>query len=449
MSPLQKYNVAGREAVERPEGSRNGKVRPRRIPTLTGVGTTNRLLVIAVLAIGTACARAPRWTVQERPTPELAAILLDGGSDHALDRVPDPSLIPQVPIPERLRPCCAFGTDLRVKVGAVPVPGFRIGNLMGLDEIGPHTYDSGAFTRSSYRGRLGKSRTESNGLIYSCRGGFIDSAHVRDYADWTVYLAAEIARNAYTGVTIVLPDEGGERRIIIQPIDEGLIDRYGLNRVVTQLAHWLGFQLSIWHEIATWYGWSWVKTFPETASAFSPEDLYSNILGVRIGYALIRRSVADTEHVYNESFNAWFEMAMRHLVPVPRDVGVDAMKAVDQHWWDSSRRLPEKELTLRRHLGIGSKVEPWLVPASKAPDSLRALCGDDPQPVAIRNPASVGGFQFRNWGTLLVDVDDGLAVQFPFSQLGRRISQEDFPAIVKAIRKQNREAAGEHADQPD
>ena len=29
MSPLQKYNVAGRETVERPEGSRNGKVQPR------------------------------------------------------------------------------------------------------------------------------------------------------------------------------------------------------------------------------------------------------------------------------------------------------------------------------------------------------------------------------------------------------------------------------------
>jgi len=55
------------------------------------VGTTHRLVLTAVLAIGSACARAPRWTVQERPAPDLAAILLDGRNDRALDGVPDPS----------------------------------------------------------------------------------------------------------------------------------------------------------------------------------------------------------------------------------------------------------------------------------------------------------------------------------------------------------------------
>jgi Protein of unknown function (DUF4056) len=37
-----------------------------------------------------------------------------------------------------------------------------------------------------------------------------------------------------------------------------------------------------WHEIAIWYGWANVPMFSERPSAFSPEDMYSNLLGIRI-----------------------------------------------------------------------------------------------------------------------------------------------------------------------
>ena len=52
---------------------------------------------------------------------------------------------------------------------------------------------------------------EHNGLVYTCRGGFIDTAHVRDYADWAIFLVAQIARLAETGGVVELPDEGGRR----------------------------------------------------------------------------------------------------------------------------------------------------------------------------------------------------------------------------------------------
>ena len=73
------------------------------------------------------------------------------------------------------------------------------------------------------------------------------------------------------------------------------------------MAQWIGFQLSIWHEIATWFGWSWTKTFPETASSFSPEDLYSNVLGVKLFAALVPRSSARTEYLYNDTVDNWLE----------------------------------------------------------------------------------------------------------------------------------------------
>ncbi len=42
-------------------------------------------------------------------------------------------------------------------------------------------------------------------------------------------------------------------------------------RVTGAVGEWIAFQLGVWHEIATWYGWASVRGFSEKASAFSPE----------------------------------------------------------------------------------------------------------------------------------------------------------------------------------
>jgi len=202
------------------------------------------------------------------------------------------------------------------------------------------------------------------------------------------------------------------------------------------MAQWIGFQLSIWHEIATWYGWSWTKTFPETASAFSPEDLYSNLLGVKLFAALVPRSSARTEYLYNSTVDGWLEAVLAHLDPVPKSVGVEAMRSVDKHWWDSSRRLPDKELTLRRHFDIDDQIMPWLVPAERASERLREICGDDPKPVTISIPDGIMGLKFSDWVSLQIEVDDNLAAQAPFTEIGR------------SVREQNRKEFGPGADQP-
>ena len=158
-------------------------------------------LIFVAILLTVGCAKPPRWVGRDKPSPADAAVLLEsqvGDSARTLlqEEVPD------IPIRKQLRPCCAFGTDLRVRVGAVPIPGFSIGNIIGPNEVGPHTYDSGALTRSSQAGYSGFRHRESNGLLYTCRGGFIDTAHVRDYVDWTTYVATALARNLNAGTTI-------------------------------------------------------------------------------------------------------------------------------------------------------------------------------------------------------------------------------------------------------
>jgi len=160
---------------------------------------------------------------------------------------------------------------------------------------------------------------EKSGILYTCRGGFIDIAHVRDNADRTFYLAAQIGRLPATGGTVSLADEGAERRIVVRPLDARLVRKYGIREVVTGLAEWLDFQLSIWHEIATWYRWS-STAFSEQASAFSPEDLYSNLLGLKIAGAVLRRQAAPTEAEYDRHVTAILNDALRKLGPLPTTV---------------------------------------------------------------------------------------------------------------------------------
>jgi hypothetical protein len=412
-----------------------------------GCGSAIRLILAALLALTAGCAKPPRWAGRDKPSTADAAILLESKAGQSARNLLQEE-VPEIPIRERLRPCCAFGTGLKVRVGAVPVPGFRIGNIIGPEEVGPHTYDSGAMTRSSQAGTSGFRHREGNGLLYTCRGGFIDTAHVRDYVDWTTYLGSALARSLSTGTTIEFPDEGGQRRIVSQPISQDAIDRHGIARIAAPMAQWIGFQLSIWHEIATWFGWSWTKTFPETASSFSPEDLYSNILGVKLFAALVPRSSARTEYLYNSTVDGWLEVVLEHLDPVPKSVGVEAMRSVDQHWWDSSRRLPDKELTLRRHFDIDEQVTPWLVSVGPAAESLREICGDNPRPVTISIPDGIMGLKFSDWVSLQIEVDDNLAAQAPFTEIGRSVTQADFPRIIEAIREQNRKEFGPGADQP-
>src|SRR5262249_26361243 len=155
--------------------------------------------------------------------------------------------------------------------------GYEVRNVLDPSELGTHVYNHGALTLQRPGAEQRLLTDEKSGILYTCRGGFIDIAHVRDNADRTLYFASQIGRMPATGGTISLADEGGIRRIVVHPLDDEIVRRRGLREVVTQLAEWLDFQASIWHEIATWYRWSSTR-FSEQPSAFSPEDLYSNLL---------------------------------------------------------------------------------------------------------------------------------------------------------------------------
>ena len=234
----------------------------------------------------------------------------------------------------------------------------------------------------------------------------------------------------------------------LQPIDPATVERVGRRAIAIELGQWLAFQLSIWHEIATWFGWSSISAFPEKVSAFSPEDMYSNMIGTRIAAAIASQRTARDETLYNRSVDEWLDRMLSYLDAVPADVGREAMRSVDGLWWDSAARLPDARLVLRRNLDVGSVVTPWLIPLDRMGPELAERCGSQPQALPMANPELLAGPKFSERASLSIEISEELAGQEPFRRLGGRITQLDFPEILEAIRAQNRAEFGEDADRP-
>ncbi len=405
------------------------------------------LLAISVLA---ACATRPQqWGGAALTNPELIAREISPelvARDDTLQAL-------AIPAPTGLRPCCAFGSRLRVSIGGLTVPGVEIVNTVGVDDLGLHKYDNGALALQASRPGAPVINDERNGLLYTCRGGFIDTAHVRDWADMTLFLSVRIGQLLETGGTIGLPDEGATRQVIVQPMRKKLIDEYGRARLAVPMAQWAAFQLSVWHEIVTWYGWSATGVFSEQASSFSPEDLYSNLLGIKLAGVLIYDGAVGSEVLYNESMNVALRTLLPRLGAVPGKVAREAAQSIDGVWWNSELKLPENDLVIRRNFSIGPKVTPWLVTQSKLPRALApgvaARCGETPRPVPLRLPETVAGAPISKRVTVAIDVAEQFSQHLPSANPhGRTITQEDFPRLIGRIRTAAGEKFGPGFDKP-
>ena len=387
------------------------------------------ILSLAVLAFG--CKQ--KWDVTQHPVK-------DEELDTAFFAGLDSDAIADVPEPQSLRPCCIFGNDIGVQVGRMRVPGYEVQNILDISELGTHQYNKGAVSLQPQGGDRLLS-DEASGILYTCRGGFIDIAHVRDNADRTLYLAAQIGRLAASGGTIRLTGEGAERRIVLQPLNAGLVRAYGLREVVTSLAEWLCFQASIWHEITTWYGWS-STPFSERPSAFSPEDLYSNLVGIKITGGIIRRHTDHSEVEYNRAVTAALKDALTKLGPLPKDASRRAFEYIDGIWWDSTKRVPDNQLVRHRYFNIGPKLYPWKLIDAQPSETLVAarkefdqVCQSDWTPLGLSVPDRLADVPFRQMATLEVHPGEVVVKNgFPFPKPGSTmVTQDDFPAVIAVI----------------
>lgn len=300
------------------------------------------------------------------------------------------------PPPKIIRTCCSYGIDL----GIAGFPSIRRTDITSIADIGPHKF-------------LG-STEEGDGIIYTKRGGFIDLGHLRDYADWTAYLYNLILSSQLIddSITVDFGNEGGAKSLTLH-IPRGFddLDAY-------QLAGTIAYDLSLWHEIATWFGASYVPMIPERYSSFSPEDLYSNLLGVHLGIAALK---SDLE--YDDAMTQLISNMLDSLESVSTfGETYVAMEKVENIWWSGEKPLPSKKILLKRYFDSDSMLIPWLVPG---------LLSDLP-PYKLAKP-DVG---FSDFYELRIKLNYRFPIHEILSaQMDRTITQKDFRMFMAYVQQ--------------
>jgi hypothetical protein len=235
-----------------------------------------------------------------------------------------------------IRTCCGFG----VEIGIAGVPFAKKTDITSREIMGTHTYMGG--------------RTEQNGIIYTRRGGFLDMGHLRDCADWTAYLY-NLIKASQTDPNyrhIELRNEGGAKSLDLNvPADLS-------EEQIISLAGKISFDLSMWHEISTWFGASYVPLISEKFSSFSPEDMYSNLMGVHLGMRAIKNNLD-----YDKAMTSELDKMLDSLESVDTEEETyNAMLKVNEVWYTNQKKYPNKNIVLKRYIEFGPELSPWLVP---------------------------------------------------------------------------------------
>ena len=293
-----------------------------------------------------------------------------------------------------IRTCCAFGSDLRL----AGLPFYKKNDIISVDELGRHEFLGG--------------KDEGNGIIYTYRGGFIDLGHLRDYADWTYYLHKVIISNRYNTepIQIALGVEGGEKSLTIM-LPEDFDECFAVS-----LAGKIAYDLSLWHEIATWFGASYIPLIPERYSSFSPEDLYSNLLGIKLGSAAIQSGLE-----FEEAMTRILLQYMDSLQAVDsiKDT-YEMMNKVENLWWSNTKPLPSKQVLLKRYFDRDAFLLPWLVETEERVIEPHKLYKPDPA--------------LLNHYTISIRLNAKIPAESIFpGKMDRLITQHDFAVLLDYV----------------
>lgn len=301
--------------------------------------------------------------------------------------------------PRIIRACCAFGYDLKLW----GVPFVTIDQVIGIDDLGEHYY-------------MGN-KSEGIGTVYTNKGGFIDIGHLRDQIDWTRYLYTTILNSRGKGEVILsLRKEAGRKTLYLN-----VPAQLDTNDCIL-LAGKITYDLSLWHEISTWFGASTVPLIPEKFSSFSVEDVYSNLLGVHVGMKTLHSKLP-----FNVAATKIIASTLDSLavVKTAKDT-YDAYDAVHNIWYTNKKRIPRTNVTLKRDTDVLNSSRPWIIPNQT---------NNIGSPIILEVPL------LNTKGELLTDFYQftiALNRKFPVEEIfssdqSSLINQDDFGVLLKRI----------------
>ena len=265
---------------------------------------------------------------------------------------------------------CQLNGQPRIRAGTLPTPSGKFSNP---DNLGKHSYFFDPF--------------ESDGIVYTCRAGHIDLSHLRANADDTRYLTnlvKETLIKSRKGFSFNPPMEISKHFVeftypkywteLPQEEKDALAEEISF-----QAGPYLAYNSNTWHEICTWFGTHYVGIEPEFNSAFSWEDMYSNILGVGLGLLAIR----DKNHSYDEAMTIYTKKILDELGIQPKKTARLAAEKMRGKWFTGHIFIN----VIRRNMDIGldGSVSPVLVPG---------ICDCDAFPLPVPTLEVLSEFDF-------------------------------------------------------
>ncbi len=313
---------------------------------------------------------------------------------------------------------CSIGNEPRVRLGsyATNTPGT---NFLDSNSLGRHSYGIFMF--------------ENNGIVYTCRGGHIDIAHLRIGVDNVRYLYYKVRKNLLKekrDLTFKLNVEPSTYfvRFDYPPDWERKTDQdkqKEADELAMELSQYFTFTMTTWHEVLTWYGYKCMGFLPEKPSAFSWEDIYSNLVGIRIGTEALR----DEKHSFDTSVTIAIKKELENLGVQSADTARKASEKMRGTWYTGIILVDMKV----RNFDIGTDdgfVTPMLVPGQ--------CQGAEPQSYPVPTLEKFNKYGFNM--TLEVEpreFESGQIISVLFPEGGHKRVQpaRDIPVILSRIQK--------------
>ena len=312
---------------------------------------------------------------------------------------------------------CSFTGGPRGRWGFTPQVGYGNPN-----KLGTHSYGFGG--------------SEGYGIFYTLRGGSIDLDHVRGTADltrWAYVRAYNTLRKGGSGFSVSPNFEWTTNKIKIQypvgwkQLPEAERDK-AAHEAALIIAPVVGYNSMVWHEMLTWKGTHFMLIEPEFTSAFSWDDLYSDLTGAQLAIQAIKDGNVATGD-YNRAMTTLIQKEFDTLQVVPKQKAIAITESVRGTWHETGRLM-------KRNMDTGyddGQVTPALIPGytDEPPISKTMPTFDGLQEFGITVKYTVSSAYFEN-GELKKIAGTKTAVE----------PVKDYPTIMKNIEKEAIEKYG-------
>lgn len=336
--------------------------------------------------------------------------------------------------------CAPWSDTPRSRVGALPFHGvFTLYSTADPERLGRHRYGQVP--------RFFQADEKERGIIYTCRGGFLDLAHIRLTIDRTRYCAVEVRkalRSGTTSLTLEGPNGSVFHVKLNYPPGWDALDRSAQCDLGDELSvvsgQRLAYLMMAWHEVITWFGHRGFFLVDESPSAFTWDDTMAHVIGIRVA----GRALRDTTREFDDAVTAALADEMRQLGAVSPSETNRAVRAVEGVWWSSGRPL-------KRQFNIGLRdraVSPWLIPNFAGCDPAGPAEGE---PFDLPRLSDVLGEDAPRFYSVEIDprICQASKMRAILPGRPRRFDeQRDLPVLMQVIRDQMREQFGTEVNNP-